>query len=255
MMRLGKNLGGYYGEQIDIQALLDELQKTALGTGWKRDSFTIPNGAELLAYRRIGRNAHRRLYLSTGIHGDEPAGPCAILQLLRENIWPDHVDIWLCPCLNLTGFPLNTRESAEGIDLNRDYRHLQTAEIRTHVSWLRQQPEFDLAVCLHEDWEANGFYIYEQNPDQRPSLAEKIIRRASAVCPIESGETVDGWPISHGIIRPNAHPNDRPQWAEALFLITNKTRLAYTLETPSDYLLETRVRAHVAAVREILESM
>jgi protein MpaA len=256
MARLGKNLGGYRGEQIDITSVLDEIKSIAERTGWKHDSFTIPNGAELLAYRRHGQNAQRRLYLSTGIHGDEPSGPCAIQQLLYENLWPEHIDIWLCPCLNLTGFPLNTRESAEGIDLNRDYRHLQAAEIRTHVAWLRQQPEFDLAVCLHEDWEANGFYIYELNPDALPSLAKKIVTKVSEVCPIESAEIVDGWSMSEpGIIRPNVNPDDRPQWPEALFLLTNKTRLTYTLETPSDFPLMTRVRAHMTAVRTILENM
>src|SRR5688572_20536587 len=113
MQRLGKNLDGYRGEGIDIKSVLDEIKAVALSTGWHPDHFSIPNGAELLAYRRNGKNL-RRFYLSTGIHGDEPAGPLAVLQLLQEASWPDDVDLWLCPCLNLTGFPLNTRESASG---------------------------------------------------------------------------------------------------------------------------------------------
>jgi murein peptide amidase A len=251
VQRLGKNTGGYHGEGIDIQAVLMELKRVAGLTGWHRDTFEISSGAELSAYRRQGTHSSRRLYLSTGIHGDEPAGPLALLELLRRNLWPAHLDIWLCPCLNLTGFPLNRRENADGIDLNRDYRHLATPEIRAHVAWLKTQPTFDLAVCLHEDWEASGYYLYELNPDNRPSLAPQIIKQVARVCPIESGETVDGWPIQDGIIRPNVQPDERLQWPEAIFLITHKTRQSYTLEAPSDFPLELRVRAHITAIESI----
>ncbi len=113
------------------------------------------------------------------MHGDEPAGPLAVLRLLQEDDWPGDAAIWLCPCLNPTGFPLNRRENASGIDLNRDYRHLQSAEVRAHVAWLERQPRFDLALCLHEDWESNGFYLYELNPENRPSFAEKILEAAA----------------------------------------------------------------------------
>ena len=255
MQRLGKNIGGYHGEGIDIQSVLQQIKVSAGNHGWKRDSITIPSGAELVAYRKGNPRAEKRVYLSTGIHGDEPAGPLSILKLLRENHWPEHIGIWLCPCINLTGFPLNTRENAAGIDLNRDYRHFKSDETRAHASWLKEQPSFDIAVCLHEDWEANGFYLYELNPDGRPSLAEKIIDSVSSVCPIESGDKVDGWDHNNGIIRPAVNPDERPLWPESLFLLTTKTRQAYTLESPSDFPIETRVAAQSTAVRTILQSI
>jgi hypothetical protein len=253
MQRLGKNIGGYHGEGIDIQSVLSRIKLAAASHGWHRDSLITATGAELVAYRKGNVAGQKRLYLSTGIHGDEPAGPLAIVQLIEENHWPDHIDVWLCPCLNLTGFPLNRRENALGIDLNRDYRHFQSEETRAHALWLKQQPTFDIAVCLHEDWESSGFYLYELNPDQRPSMAESIIRDVSGVCPIEPGDIVDGWSVKHGIIRPDVNPDDRPQWPETIFLLTSKTRQAYTLESPSDFPLEMRVAAQVAAVRCILK--
>src|SRR6185312_15028223 len=75
------------------------------------------------------RNA-KRIYLSAGIHGDEPAGPLAALQLLQENRWPENVDLWFCPCLNPIGFTLNTRENSRGIDLNREYLNTVAVEIK-----------------------------------------------------------------------------------------------------------------------------
>ena len=59
-------------------------------------------------------------------------------------VWPDDAEIWLCPCLNPTGFPRNTRENAGGVDLNRDYKHRRSAEVRAHIAWLQRQPNFDL---------------------------------------------------------------------------------------------------------------
>lgn len=259
-MESSKVIGGYQGEPIDIQSVLEEVSGTTAQTGWKKDSVNFvsegsPGGIELMAYHRISKPSLHRVYLSTGIHGDEPAGPIAVLQLLKENIWPQGVDIFLCPCLNPTGFSLNRRENDKGIDLNRDYRDLQTGETRGHTEWLRRKPRFDVSLCLHEDWEAKGFYIYELNPDDQPSFAKKIISHVAEICPIDRSSTIDGWPAENGVIHPDKDPFDRPQWPEALFLITNKTRLSYTLEAPSSLPLQTRVTALVKATRAVLDSI
>jgi hypothetical protein len=172
-----------------------------------------------------------------------------------ENDWPDDADIWICPCLNPTGFSLNRRENADGVDLNRDYFHLRSAEIRAHVAWLNQQPNFDLTLCLHEDWESHGFYVYEVNPDHEPSLGEKMMLAVSKVCPIDLSTVIEDRPAQGGIIRPDLDPAKRPQWPEALFLVRNKTRHCYTLEAPSDFPLPTRVAALVTAVRVVLQAI
>jgi protein MpaA len=240
--RLSKNVGRYCGETIDIEWVLQQIDQAIVGKGWVRD----PGFFALL---RTPPQPRANLYISAGIHGDEPAGPLAMLRLIEENIWPGDVAIWLCPCLNLAGFPANTRENRDGVDLNRDYRQLQTAEIRAHVEWLERQPPFDLTLCLHEDWEANGFYVYEVNPDNRPSFADKILAAASTACPIDMSPVIEDRPAQNGIIRPNIVPAERPQWPEALYLITHKTRQSYTMEAPSDFPLPARVAALTAAVQ------
>ena len=247
MERLGKNQGRYHGEPIDIDRVQRETHRLALVRGWESETFLKADDFEFRAYRRATPGAIRNLYLSTGIHGDEPAGPLALLQLLENNNWPD-ANLWLVPCINPTGFRNNTRENALGIDLNRDYRHLNTPEVRAHVTWLEQQPQFDLTFLLHEDWESNGFYVYELNPQNKPSLAEEIVAAVRDLCPIESADLVDDWECRAGIIRPQVDPRDRPQWAEAIYLSVTKTARSYTLETPSDFPLDLRVRAHVHAL-------
>jgi hypothetical protein len=252
IQRLGKNNGAYFGEGIDVQAVMAEQRECARAHGWQMDTLTADNGVQLPIFHRHVPNPTRRLYISSGIHGDEPAGPLAIRELLNENPWPDHVEIWMCPCLNPTGFPRNTRESADGIDLNRDYRHLRTPEVRAHVAWLEKQPSFDLCFCLHEDWEAHGFYLYEVNPDDLPSLADRMIEAVRAICPIDHSTLIDGRAAKDGIIRPNIDPTLRPEWAEAFYLLMHKTRLSYTLEAPSDFPLTLRVAALVTAVKSAL---
>ena len=242
MERFGKNIGGYHGEPIDIDNVLEKIARAAANKGWVRD-------ATFLAYTREAKSVRNRVYISTGIHGDEPGGPLAALQLVEDDAWPSDSSIWLCPCLNPTGFPLNRRENFQGIDLNRDYRHLQTAEVRAHTEWLQKQPRFDLSVCLHEDWEANGFYVYELNLTNRPSLAEKIIESVAKVCPIDPSPVIETWAASAGVIRPQLNPLERPQWPEAVYLITHKVPMSYTMEAPSDFPLPTRVAALVAAVK------
>ena len=257
MQHLDKNHGGYHGETVDIRAVLRDIETAAQQHGWTSETFGKQGEFNLPALHRSRPTPHAscpvpRIYLSTGIHGDEPAGPLAALCLLQENKWPANAELWFCPCLNPMGFVLNRRENDKGKDLNRDYRHLETAEVRAHIAWLQRQPQFDLCLCLHEDWESHGFYVYELNPENRPSLAEAMIARIAEVCPIDPSEIIEARPARGGIIRPNLDPHTRPQWAEAFYLIVNKTRLSYTLEAPSDFPLTTRVNALVTGVNAAL---
>jgi hypothetical protein len=261
VQKLGKNLDRYYGETIDIRSLLRDVDIVAGTHGWTSETFGETGGFPVFALHRPafdGLPNPRRIYISAGIHGDEPAGPLAVLKLLRENHWPHNAEIFLLPCLNPVGFTLNQRQNAEGIDLNRDYRNAKSAECRAHIAWLERQPRFDFYLCLHEDWESHGFYLYEPNPDAKASFpkasfAEAIIESVKAVCPIDLADIIEDRPAVGGIIRPIINPMDRPDWPESLYLIRHKSRQGYTLEAPSDFPLATRVAGLVAAVNAALK--
>lgn len=259
MQRLGKNVNRYLGETVDIRALLRDVETAAHQHGWASEVFFQNHELKLVALHHPPRShetsdAPRRVYISAGIHGDEPASPLAALRLLQENKWPENLDVRLCPCLNPLGFELSCRQNAKGIDLNREYLKPVAEEIAAHIAWLERQPKFDLCLLLHEDWESQGFYVYEQNPDQQPSLAEAMIARISEVCPIDRSESIEGRPAKDGVIRPSIDLlRSRLDWPEAFYVITHKTRLSYTLEAPSDFPLQTRVGALVAGVNTALE--
>lgn len=257
MQRLGKNLNGYHGETIDIRSVLREIATAAPARGWTAEVFHAHHDLDWIALHRQGHSGdnRKRIHISAGIHGDEPAGPLAVLRLIREDRWPRDAEIFLLPCLNPRGFLLNQRANPEGIDLNRDYRQPQSDEVRRHIAWLERQPPFDLYLCLHEDWESHGFYLYETNPERRLSLAEKIIRAVAPVCPVDGSANIEGRPAQGGIIRPQISPQERPDWPEAFYHITHTSPQGYTLEAPSDYPLPVRVHALVAAVNAAVNGL
>jgi murein peptide amidase A len=254
--RLFKNLNGYLGETIDFPSVLRDCVEAAARYGWTVSQIPVDEQLSLPVFTRPGplvtdsapTQPIPRVYVSAGIHGDEPAGPLAVRRLLQNDCWPRGIGLWLCPCLNPSGFRLNRRENAQGLDLNRQYLDPKAAETAAHIRWLEAQPEFDLCLCLHEDWEAHGFYVYELNPSGKPSQAESIVEAVKGVCPIDTSELIEGRPARSGIIRPSVDPRDRPQWPESFYLLTHQTKLSYTLEAPSDFDLSCRVAALELAV-------
>lgn len=251
LQRLFKNRGGYLGERIDAGLVLRELLDEARRHRWEIERLPAATGIELVALRRTVPQSRRRIYISSGIHGDEPAGPLAVLHLLKEDPWPADADIWLCPWLNPVGLARNTRENGEGIDLNLDYRDPKSSEVQAHIRWLERQPAFDTTLCLHEDWESHGFYVYERRPQSGEPLAERIVKAVSRVCPIDTSQEIDGWPAKGGVITPNIDPEVRPLWAEAVYLSTHKSDRGCTLEAPSDFPLSVRVAALVTGVTAV----
>jgi murein peptide amidase A len=235
---------------LDPAAFARQFATAAQDHGFRAEPFADIGGVPLAAYTKRPSGVLPRIYLSAGIHGDEPAAPHALLALMKSGFFDARATWFVCPLLNPTGFVLRTRENADGIDLNRDYLDLRTREVSAHIHWLRRQPVFDIAICLHEDWEAQGFYLYELNTGPLPSLADTMIAAAGRHLPIETASVIDGRDsFAPGIIRPESDPLLRETWPEAIYLWAHHSPLNYTLETPSTRQGDQRIAAHVAAVQ------
>jgi protein MpaA len=220
---------------------------------FKAESFGEISGHPLIAYTRRTSGPRPRIYFSAGVHGDEPAPPWALLRLAENGFFDESCNWFVCPLLNPTGFLRNSRENSAGMDLNRDYKTPQTPEIQAHVRWLQRQPNFDLVLCLHEDWEATGFYLYELNPCALPTLANVMVDTARAHGVIESTAIIDGREsLEPGIIRPISDPLLRETWPEAIYLRNHHGPLHYTLETPSPLPLGQRITTLCAVLRAAL---
>lgn len=207
---------------------------------------------QLLLLERMSRCPDApTLYLSAGIHGDEPAGIHAIESMVRDNRFSTEVNWLIFPCLNPTGYLNNKRRNDRGIDLNRDYYYQKSEEIQAHAAWMKQEcPNIDLYLSLHEDWEAKGSYLYEINthPGQK-GFANEILDVADKILPLDPSPIIDAHPVNaRGLIRHRPEPDEIEGWPEAIFACKHKPLLSYTFETPSTFPLEQRVAAHIAVI-------
>lgn len=241
---------------MNVDACFDRLKDAAARAGF---SFTIYGRAgdwELPVLKRDPESEGSRIYLSSGIHGDEPAGPMALLDLLRRDAFPRGAAYTIFPLLNPRALAVGTRETPEGLDLNRDYGpEPRSHEIRAHMAAMGDQ-RFDCGLCLHEDYDGEGFYLFaHQREDVHTDFPALALEAAGRHMSIDPRTEVDGMPARAGRVHPPpsvADPN-RADLPEALRLFHfNKAAVVMTTETPSGWFLETRRRVQCAVVERIL---
>ena len=236
-------------DAFDWPGFLPHFSSVAEDAGFMALELAQTDAGPLIAWEKTGPGPC--IYLSAGIHGDEPAGPLALLALLKEGFF-NTANHWLiCPALNPEGLAAGIRENAKGMDLNRSYWSRCQPETKAHIHWLEGKPIPSLFISLHEDWETTGFYFYEINlqPEQREhSLA--ILDSVTPWLPVEQGSIIDGHDIREpGWIFHAADPDLPEGWPEAIFLAKRGCPLSFTFETPSQAALPLRISAHVAAVK------
>ena len=187
------------------------------------------------------------LYLSAGIHGDEPAAVQGLLQWAEENVcFLREQPVFIVPCLNPWGLINNRREDPEGRDLNRCFDRPEVPVIGAILELISGR-EFTFAVSLHEDFDADGIYLYEL-ARRGESLGPGLLKKAAETIPRHQGR-VDGRVPSDGVLRRTRGMagivSEIGGMPEAIHLFLNGARSALTFETPSEYSLYRRVQCHV----------
>jgi predicted deacylase len=239
--------------KFDHQSYSQKIDTILRRAGAVCEAYGEIDGHQLVGYDLMRENLPV-VYLSTGMHGDEPAGPAALLHLLENGLLERPLSFHICPMLNPTGFEQATRENANGIDMNRDYFHLQNSEVQGHVKWLeKRNPE--LFISLHEDWESEGFYFYEINTTgDAPARYAFMAERISAVMPLEEGEIIDDHEVRcKGWIYHEAEADMMDHWPEAIYMAKKGCALSFTFESPSALAIDHRVAAQSAAVNGVLD--
>lgn len=239
-------------EIFDWRTFPDEFSAAAKACGFIPEVLANTSDGAVMGWRRSGGERH--VYISAGIHGDEPSGPLALLGLMKAGFFCENVTWTICPALNPEGLAIGSRENRAGIDLNRDYLTQRASEVAAHSRWLSLRPALDLFISLHEDWESTGFYFYEINLcEDRPERAAAILDAVKPYFPAEPGTEIDGHEVREaGWIYHCAEADLPDSWPEAIYLAKKDCKLSFTLETPSAMDLAKRVLAHKAAVAEIL---
>jgi murein peptide amidase A len=187
------------------------------------------------------------VYLSAGIHGDESASTEACLKWLTSASHSQNdLNLMIFPCLNPWGLVNNRRTDAEGRDLNRTYHDDAVPQTAAHKAALTGR-RFDVALALHEDFDATGVYIYETR-GKRPHWAEKLLAAASRHLPVDLRRAIEGRSSKAGIMRRKITPDMMPDHPEAFVLFFHHTERPFTLETPSEAHIDARVAAHTAMI-------
>lgn len=219
--------------------------------GWKMTKFAMAGAIPLYVIETPQRPGSK-LYLSAGIHGDEPAAPEALLAWCeRRAAALKTCELLIFPCLNPWGLRNNCRSNAEGLDLNRCYHREDVPMIAAQKKIVGKRI-FDAAIMMHEDFDAQGIYLYEI-PNVHPLWGEKLIVAASRHIPPEPRSKVEGRTCRNGLIRVRVTPKTMPEHPEAFFLRFGHTARSLTIETPSEFSMSSRVAAHGAVLDEVLK--
>lgn len=196
---------------------------------------------------RRARPGAPAIYLSAGIHGDEAGATEGLLEWAAKN--PDlmrALNVLIFPCLNPWGLVNNCRMDAEGRDLNRGFHNRTIPQIDAQLRVLADR-RFDLALTLHEDYDALGMYIYEV-PSRKEHWAETLLQAAARHVPTDIRKKIEGRAARAGVVRAAIKPDLMPNWPEAFVLHFHHAARTFTIETPSEFFLDDRVAAHVAVV-------
>lgn len=238
---------------MKVRETIEACDAAIIAAGATRDLLCEVEGFPIYGYALLREGSERTVYLSSGMHGDEPAGPAALLELVRDGLLDAPCSWYICPMLNPTGHSAGTRENFQGRDLNRDYLKLRSAEIAAHAAWLKGKA-IDFAISLHEDWESTGFYFYEINQvEDRPQRYLRMVDALKPVMAMEPSPLIDDHAVREpGWIFHESEADEPKNWPEAIYLAKQGCPLSFTFETPSAAELAKRVMAHKLAVRAAL---
>ena len=234
-------------------------------TGWKRLARSLRVKPETLC--RVGdfeilvlekRGNGPGFYASAGIHGDEPGATEGLFRWSArgglEDLLARRIPFFIAPCLNPWGLANNRRLNAQGVDLNRQFLSETISpipELRTRIKCAC----YRLALTLHEDFDAQGLYLYEVR-GPKPYWGERLSSAVAEIIPPDLRPRIEGRGSRRGVIRPRLTDAMTRRFLrlgcpEALWLRYNgRADRVFTFETPSEYSLDRRAETQAALVTE-----
>ncbi len=245
-------------ETIDALPPAKRLVKSVLGTiEYRGKSYPV----HLLSFAAAGSDRPRILLVGS-VHGTEPAGGRALLELAgamagNASLLAD-VAVDIVPIANPWGWVHGYRYTGNGADINRDFASGRTQESALLRGLMRERGPYDLVMDLHESKKA-GYFVYQYLPPDE-GLGASFTGLVEA-----AGERLEDryrewfWRAEDGVLR---MPTVALWWVAMARQLSlehyarlHGTRHAYTVETPVDDDLADRVRVHRLAVTTFVRSV
>ncbi len=213
----------------------------------------------------------KKVLISGGVHGDEPAGVYAVIDFFENHAKPylSDFEFTAFPCVNPYGFENCARGNSQGLNLNREFKidtiadenRLIIPKLEKYLFFMdfhETMREFEMVGEEPIGTDYDEFYLWEicKNHDQRIGL--DIVRNVEKAGLKVCKETVIfGDRNNGGVIW---YPEDAGTPCYALdsvfdsYMESNHTSQAFTIETPRDaWTLEKRVLAHIISLRTALD--
>ena len=233
----------------DYRHLVERWRALARRAGVRMRKLARTDGCDVFVLQTAALKSEGGIYISAGIHGDEPAASQGLLAWAEANAARlRDLPLLLFPCLNPWGLTHNTRVDSNGDDLNRMF-HREDVPVIGAIRKLIAGHRFALALQLHEDYDGEGFYLYEVQRTP-PYWGEKLLAAAARHIAIEPRGRIDGRLARGGLVRRRVDQRrfGRVGYPEAIWLHLHHSERTFTIESPSEFALERRIRAHVAVI-------
>ena len=220
------------------------------------------------------------IYVSAGIHGDEPAGvECALrlIELLADDTqhyshpFPFYKYNWLIsPCDNPYGYERDIRKNAECLDLNRMFEtpnrcsetafiaesllltQFQHAQKQTNHNTIGKSGTIELALDLHEDTDSDGFYLWERRASTCHPIGGSVVKNVERVCAINREPWIEEHRNENGMITLLDTVTTKG-WTRGRYLAEQIKTRCLILETPTQSEWETRINVHMMAIQSAVK--
>ena len=135
------------------------------------------------------------------------------------------------------------------IPLNKETRPLKDIVKESIFNTL----QFNLTLELHEDCDSDGYYLFQKsNKPFGVQLGYKIIESVKEVMSINLSEKIDGIPAEKGLIHRIKNIDEMEWWPMVGYSLAMNSEHCFTLETPTQLPMHTRVQAHLNAIDKAL---
>ena len=196
----------------------------------------------------------KKVFICGGVHGDEPAGPEAVLatiiEVANDPAKYEHVNIDFVPLVNPSGWVNGTRLNAAGEDINRDFNLLISQEAIIINDYLLSRGRYKLMIDHHEDPKYPGFYMMTYGSNHLSLISDVTQKVKKSGYPLRSFKRNEGYFDVSKKKMPKLRNKTIMSYARSHY-----SKMAYQIESPTSPNMRDRTIMHSMADQELIRSL